>query len=226
MERVSGSELPLLISPSLITCSLNVSVPDITDDPEDPSNLIHEVKKDTSRDGVLAYAQDHPTNATLVEILTAEDSAPRAMKLLNTTLYTITITQLQMLLEKHPGLLVLSVTVQLKPTGEAKKQLMETLSICKSLEQIEIVVNLDSDEEAENVGKIYYTKEEMESLSTKCTKLNSFKANVMRRTNLQSLSWSKPGDLWDGGVLAVVEDSEKAEAPKKAVSSIRVAVST
>jgi hypothetical protein len=226
LERVSGSELPLLISPSLITCSLNVSVPDITDDPDDPANLIHEVKKDTSWDGVLSYSLDDPTNAVLIETLTAEDSAPRAMKLLNTTLYTISITQLRTILEKHLGLLVLSVTVQMQPTNESKKQLTETLSMCKSLEQVEVVVNLDSEQESENVGKIYYTKEEMETLSTKCTKLNSFKANIMRRTNLQSLSWSKPGDQWDGGVLAAVEKSEKAEAPKKAVSSIRTAVST
>jgi hypothetical protein len=224
LERVSGSELPLLISPSLITCSLNVSIPDLTDDPDDPSNLIHEVKKDTSRDGVLSYAQGDPTNTILIENLTAEDSAPRAMKLLNTTLYTISITQLRTILEKHLGLLVLSVTIELQATDDAKNQLMETLSLCKSLEQVEIVVNLGSDQVSENVGKIYYTKEEMEDLSTKCKKLNSFKANVMRRTNLQSLSWSKPGDQWDGGVLAAVEESEKAEAPKKAVSSIRKAV--
>jgi hypothetical protein len=224
LESVSGTELPLLISPSLITCSLNVSVPDLTDDPEDPSNLIHEVKKDTSRDGVLSYTQSDPTNAILVENLTAEDSAPRAMKLLNTTLYTISIAQLRTILEKHVGLLVLSITIELQPTEEAKKQLMETLTICKSLEQVEIVVNLGSDEEPENVGKIYFTKEEMEDLSTKCKKLNSFKANFMRRTNLQSLSWSKPGDQWEGGVLAPVEESEKTEAPKKAVSFIRKAV--
>lgn len=218
LERVSGAELPLLISPSLITCSLNVSVPDLTDDPEDPSNLIHEVKEDTSRDGVLSYALDDPTNANLIDCLTAEDSAPGALKLLNITLYTISLTQLQTILEKHKGLLVLSVTIQLEPTGDAKEQLTEILSICKSLEQVEIVVNLGSDEVPETMEKIFHNKEDMEDLSSKCTKLNSFKANVMRRTNLQSLSWSKPGDQWNGGLLAAVEESEKPDVAKKAVS--------
>lgn len=218
LESVSGTELPLLISPSLITCSLNVSVPDLTDDPEDPSNLIHEVKKDAGRDGVLSYAQDDPTNAILIENITAEDSAPRALKLLNTTLYTISITQLRTILEKHLGLLVLSVTIELQPTEVFKKQLMETLAICKSLEQVEIVFDLGSDGDSENLGEIYYTKEEIGNLSTQCTKLNSFKANVMRRTKLQSLDWSKPGVQWEGGVIAPVEKLEKATTSKKSVS--------
>lgn len=218
LERVSGPELPLLISPSLITCSLNVSVPDLTDDPEDPANLVHEIKEDTSRDGVLSYAQDDPTNTTLIKCLTAEESAPRALKLLNITLYTISLTQLQTLLEQHKGLLVLSVTVELPSTEDVKKVLTEALSICKSLEQVEVLFNLGSHEVPEDVEKIYHTKEEMEELSTKCSKLSSFKANIMRRTNVQSLSWSKPGDKWDGGVLAAVEKPDK-EVKKKSVSS-------
>lgn len=224
LERVSGPELPLLISPSLITCSLNVSVPDLTDDPEDPANLIHEVKEDKSRDGVLSYAQDDATNAALIKCLTAEESAPRALKLLNITLYTISFTQLQILLEKHKGLLVLSITVNLPSTGDAKKALTETLSICKSLEQVEILFNLGSDEEPEHVEKIYHTKEEIEELSAKCTKLNSFKANIMRRTNVQSLSWSQPGDKWDGGILVAVDKPDKAEVEKRSVSIATKAV--
>ncbi|QDS67565.1 hypothetical protein FKW77_003280 [Venturia effusa] len=218
LERVSGPELPLLISPSLITCSLNVSVPDLTDDPDDPANLVHEIKKDTSRDGVLSYAQDDATNAALIKCLTAEESAPRALKLLNITLYTISLAQLQTLLEQHKGLLVLSVAVESPSADDVKKVLVDTLSVCKSLEQVEILFNLGSDEVPQNVEEIYYTKEEMEGLSAKCAKLHSFKANVMRRTNVQSLSWTKTGDKWDGGILAAMEKTDK-EVTKKSDDS-------
>ncbi|TLD39334.1 Phosphoribosylaminoimidazole-succinocarboxamide synthase [Venturia nashicola] len=218
LERVSGLELPLLISPSLITCSLNVSVPDLTDDPNDPANLVHEVKEESNRDGVLSYAQDDVTNAALIKCLTAEESAPRALKLLNITLYTISLAQLQALLQQHKGLLVLSVTVELPPTDDAKKILLKALSACKRLEQFEILFNLGPEEVPENVEEIYYTKEDMNSLSTKCSKLNSFKANIMRRTNVQSLNWSKLGDEWDGGVVAAAEKPDK-EVKKKADDS-------
>jgi len=220
LERVLGNELPLLISPSLISCSLNVSVPEVTDDPEDPANLIHEVKSDIARDGVLSYQQSDTATERLVEALTAEDTAPRPMKLLNTTLYTISLAQLRTILEKHAGLLVLSVTIEVQPGDESKKQLIDTLAICKSLEQVEIVVNLGEDKVSESLENVYFSKEEMETLSTKCEKLNSFKANVMRRTNIQSLSWAKPDKKWEGGLVAPVE-SKGEDKTKKAVSSLQ-----
>jgi len=40
----------------------------------------------------------------------------------------------------------------------------------------------------------------MDALSSKCSKLSSFKANVLRTTSFGMVEWEKKGDKWTGGV--------------------------
>lgn len=140
LTRVPAAELPLLIAPGLITCALNVSAPDVTNDPDDPANLNERGEEVTRRrEGVMAF--NKTLSPALVEALTGEESRPRNLKVLNTTLYTISLAQLKTILERHRGLLVLSATVEVEPTEECKRALMEALAACPELEQVEIVGN-------------------------------------------------------------------------------------
>jgi hypothetical protein len=228
LARVPGDELPLLITPSLISCSLNISVPDRTDDPQDPTNLPTKDGKKNDADGVLAF--DQSKSSALVQSLTATESAPRVMKLLNTTLYTISMSQLRSLLEKHSGLLVFSATVDLKPTEECKKELLDALAVCQSLEQVEIVASLGTqlqegthEERSARLANFFPTIADMEHLEGKCKKIANFKSNILRKTTWQSLEWTKMNDKWQGGVQqpsASVElgsDSKESNAAQQQV---------
>jgi hypothetical protein len=141
LVRVPGAELPLLVSPSLITCSFNISLPDVTDDPDDPANLPQEGAESNSgkKEGVMAF--NRTMSKPLIKALTDEKTRPVNLKLLNTTLYTLTLEMLRKILECHKGLLVLSATVEVEPTVECKDELLETLALCSNLEQVEIVGN-------------------------------------------------------------------------------------
>jgi hypothetical protein len=111
----------------------------VSDDPDDPANLDEKGKEVQKREGVMAF--NRTLSPELVNALTEEESKPRNLKVLNTTLYTISMGQLRTILEKHKGLLVLSATVEVEPTEECKKALLEALAACPELEQVEIVGN-------------------------------------------------------------------------------------
>jgi hypothetical protein len=225
LERVPGGELPLLVCPSLVTCSFNVSLPDATDDPDDPTNLTTDGKAtDKAKEGIMAYGE--AVSPTLVEALTEEESAPRAMKALNTTLYTLSSSQLRSILEKHKGLVVLNATVQLEPTKECKKELTDAIALCASLEQVEIVGSpsmafhsVATEKGGDALAEVYPSLEDIKALSEKCKKLNSFKANVLRTSSWGSIEWAKNDEKWEGGIIQPVEPTSD-EKSTKPVSSL------
>lgn len=52
------------------------------------------------------------------------------------------------------------------------------------------------------LAKTFPSVEDMEALSKKCEKLNSFKASVLRTTTLGSVEWERKEEKWTGGVKA------------------------
>lgn len=50
------------------------------------------------------------------------------------------------------------------------------------------------------VAKSFPSAEDMEALSSKCQKLSSFKANVLKTSSFGSVEWEKQGGKWTGGV--------------------------
>lgn len=145
MAKMQAAELPALIGPGLITCAFNISEADVTDDPDDPTNLD---KAQDESDGAQAQAQKDGVMAfnktlapALIDALTDEDSAPRNLKVLNTTLFTLTPSHLKKVVDKHRGVMVLSATVEVDEHERFKKELVDALSDLKYLEQVEIVAN-------------------------------------------------------------------------------------
>jgi len=161
----------------------------------------------------------------LVDALTAEESAPGALKALNTTLYTLSSSQLQSILEKHIGLVVLNVTLDLTQDVDFKKNLIDTLSVCPSLEQVEIVGSPSTEfgtaaKENNNIfQEAFPSEEDMQGLCEKCKKLDNFKANVLRMSSWPSIEWKKTGasKKWTGGVKLPPKSAEVTtnRRPKK-----------
>lgn len=75
----------------------------------------------------------------LVEALTAEESSPKGLRALNTTLYTLTSEQLGKIVAVQKNVMVLQVTAEVEPGEEYKKSLLKALKPCKLLEQVEVV---------------------------------------------------------------------------------------
>ena len=136
MGKIQATELPLLVGPGLISCSFNVAIPDSAeDDEQDPSTI----QQAGTKEGVMAFNKTLATG--LVDALTNEDTYPRGLRALNSTLYTLTSSQLTKVLETQKNIMVLSSTVEMEPGEERKKELMKALELCSNLEQVEIIAN-------------------------------------------------------------------------------------
>ncbi|KAF2422636.1 hypothetical protein EJ08DRAFT_701591 [Tothia fuscella] len=217
LTRIACDELPLLVTPSLISCSFNVSVPDPTADKT--SNLKQgEASIEGPSKGVIAF--DTSKSSVLVQALTDEETYPRALKALNTTLYTLKLPQLRTLLAKHKGLMVLNATLELEPTTAFKAELLGMIMLCSSLEQVEIVGSpteefhraaITNDKLLQDASP---SQEDIVILAKKCEKLTSFKVNLLRATRWPSIEWKKHGEQWEGGVTLQMEPAESAREVK------------
>ena len=150
LSKVPASELPSLVGPGLVTLAFNVSEANETDDPEDPSNLGQSRVTDVSdtgtnpdvlkKDGVMTFNKTLAPG--LVKALTEEGRRPVNLKVLNTTLYTLTFDHLRTILQKHAGLMVVMVTLEVEDAATCRKQLLDILqSTVQKVEQVEVVIS-------------------------------------------------------------------------------------
>ena len=136
MHKIQATELPDLIGPGLISCSFNIATPEnVEDDPDDPTNL----QDAGNKQGVMAFNKN--VAADPVVVLTKEENAPKGLRALNLTLYTLTLKDLKKVLEVQRHVLVLNVSLEAEPGEDWKKGLLEALALCKGLEQVEVVAN-------------------------------------------------------------------------------------
>lgn len=139
LRRIPAEELPSFINPSLVMCSFNIAAPDNTDDPEDPTNVNEEGEMQAKPEGIMAFHKSSTNH--LVYMLTDDKTAPTGLRALNTTLYTFTVDDLETVLKKHTGLLMISITLEIEPTEKCKDRLMDALKNCPEIERVEIVGN-------------------------------------------------------------------------------------
>lgn len=136
MAKIQATELPSLIGPGLISCSFNVATPEEAgDDEQDPTTI----QQAGNKEGVMAFNKSLASE--LADALTDEDTYPRGLRALNSTLYTLTLSQLKKVLATQKNVMVLNATVEAEPGEESKKALLSALEQCKNLEQVEIVAN-------------------------------------------------------------------------------------
>ncbi|KAF2460178.1 hypothetical protein BDY21DRAFT_384532 [Lineolata rhizophorae] len=224
LTRVQGAELPGLVAPGLITCAFNIAPPDVTDDPEDPANLTSEGEplpaEQRRKEGVMAF--NRTLAPALVDALTAEETAPRNLKVLNSTLYTLTTESLGKILGAHKGLMVLSATVELEPTEQCKKELLGMLGKLETLEQVEIVGNPSLEfylavhtPKNKALDNVFPSEEDMKALAEKCPKLSNFKAGILRTTSMGTVEWTKKGGKWNGGIVYPDPPKEESKEASK-----------
>ena len=239
LETVPAGDLIYLISPSLVTCALNISLPDVTNDPDDPANLTKEGGEQPRRhEGVMAI--NHSMSPYLVDALIKAETAPLELLVLNTTLYSLKLEGLSDILGRHTALLVLHVTVHLEHTEQYKEAILAALSQCPKLVQVDVVGNpslqfyiavgvsppfcctqdtaLTSAYQAAHPGdgalrSAFPTEEDMKVLGAKCPNLESFKINILRTSTLGSVEWRKEGGNWKGGITEVEKLPNPPSAP-------------
>ena len=139
LPKIQASELPSLLGPGLITATFNVSEADVTDDPDDPSNLGETSGEEMAKDGIMAFNKS--LAPALVKALTDEATRPRNLKVFNSTLFTLTPKHFDTVAKAHPGLMVLSSTLEVDEHEPFRKELISTLSTLEKLEQVEIVAS-------------------------------------------------------------------------------------
>jgi len=135
LSKVPAKELPKLIGPGLITLTFNASE---AEDDEDEAGAAP--REGLGKDGVMTFNKSLSTN--LVKALSDDDGRPQGLRVLNTTLYTLTFGNLKTILTKQTGLMVLMITLEVDGSESCRKQLLEVLSEHgQRLEQVEIVVS-------------------------------------------------------------------------------------
>ena len=137
LSKVPAKELPKLIGPGLITLTLNASEAE-EDDAEGEAGGAR--KEDSSKDGVMTFNKSLSSN--LVTALTDDEKRPQGLRVLNTTLYTLTLDKLKSILTKQTGLMVLMITLEVDDAKSCRNQLLGILSEHgQRLEQVEIVAS-------------------------------------------------------------------------------------
>jgi hypothetical protein len=139
LGKIQATELNALVGPGLVTLAFNVSQADVTDDPEDPTNNGDKDSIEAAKDGVVAL--NRTLGSTLVKALTDEATRPRGLRVLNSTLFTLTPNQLRTILEKQKSVMVLNATMEVDNHETFKKDLLSILPSLEYLEQVEIVAN-------------------------------------------------------------------------------------
>lgn len=142
LGKVQATELPLLIGPGLISVAFNVSEAEETEDPEDPSNVLAaglSEKERKAQDGVVCF--NKTLAGPLVEALLKEESRPVNLRVLNLTLFTLTLEQAGQVLDVHRGLMVLILSLEVDVAEGTREKVIGLLEKCDKVEQVEIVVN-------------------------------------------------------------------------------------
>lgn len=163
LSRIPGDELPLMLISSLIAASFRLSpAPSEQDNatglseqlPDDPAHVDADGNRIPGQkpQGIIPLSSAHPGTTLLVERLTRvarntkepetvrSGKGPQALKMLDCTLYTLTLDQLTLVINHQTELAVLSASVLVRTDEQAKKSLLHTIqSGSQALETVELV---------------------------------------------------------------------------------------
>ena len=163
LTRIPGDELPLMLVPSLIAASFRLSPPPSGQDnatglseqlPDDPAHVDADGNRIPGQkpQGIIPLSSTHPGSALLVKKLTdvvsnteeqeavRSGKGPQALKMLDCTLYILTLDQLTLVINHQTELAVSSASVRVRTDGQAKKSLLHTIqSGSQALETVELV---------------------------------------------------------------------------------------
>ncbi|ODM19001.1 hypothetical protein SI65_05618 [Aspergillus cristatus] len=229
LSRVHGDEIPLMLVPSLIAVSLRLSPPPQDGSAAGFSNGLPYDPADVDADGnpipgqkpqgIIPFPSTHPGTALLVEKLTptletTEDETedppipgPQALKMLDSTLYTLTLDELSRILGHQTQLAVLNASVLIGTDEHAKKTILNTIrSASPALETVELVGVPEEFIEESSLSafhEIFPTAADMAALSESLPHLDSLSMNILCAPKFGAVSWNKqPDGEWVGGFVA------------------------
>ena len=163
LSRIPGDELPLMLVPSLIAASFRLSpAPSEKDNttglseqlPDDPAHVDADGNSIPGQkpQGIIPLSSAHPGTMLLVEKLTGairnnqepeaigSGKGPQTLKMLDCTLYTLTLNQLARVVNHQTELAVLSASVLVRTDEQAKKSILDMIqSGSQALETVELV---------------------------------------------------------------------------------------
>ncbi|KAF2150379.1 hypothetical protein K461DRAFT_295664 [Myriangium duriaei CBS 260.36] len=203
-SRIPAAEIPALICPTLISLSLSVSPPDADPDSTPPD------EGGQKTDDATAPLPPH-ASAPLVEALTGP-RAPGVLKQLNTTLYTLSLGDVETILARHGELLVLCVTLGVEDVQSTKREWGRLMArYMRSVERLEVVVEpgLGCALEMSRVpnsalAEAFPGREELQQLSDEGGRLLKFEVSVLKSKRFASLAWEWQKGEWRGGVVQPV----------------------
>lgn len=211
MTRIPTADLPLLVHPGLVSFSLNIASPEASD-------AASQEESDALQEGIQTVGGKH--SDALTKALLDDETAPRVVKGLNITLYSISPDQLRQIVAKHKGLMVINVSVAVGGESEWKTPVFNALAAGENLEQIEIVLCPTSDTFELDLA---IEEKRLTVLAGMCKKLTSLKVNQLRcQTSKMSVECSLAGGRWKIEVKGKKDPIEAATGnpvKTKAVSS-------
>ncbi|KAE8146335.1 hypothetical protein BDV25DRAFT_162711 [Aspergillus avenaceus] len=230
LSRIPAEELPALLVSSLIAASFRLSPPasgsdtGLSDVPDDPADVDENGERVSGKkpEGIIPFSSAHSGALLLVDRLIGRaskevkdvndpeneptPSEPPKLRMLDCTLYTLSLDQLEQILNYQKELAILNASVLLSTGGEnTKRALLNTLqSSGKNMEVVEIVGVPEKEDQqfAESLDRATYfnsvlpSAADMRDLSAILPHLESLSMNILRAPGLGSVSWVRKDGEW------------------------------
>ncbi|KAB8268677.1 hypothetical protein BDV30DRAFT_217974 [Aspergillus minisclerotigenes] len=222
LSRIPVDELPGLIGGGLVGVSLRLEATSTSTSstagaglegvPDDPADVDEDgVRVGRKPEGIIPVGSGHEGTKLLVEKLGRTgtgDESESGLKMLDCTLYALSLEQMGYVLKRQKRLAVLSVSVLIPEGGEAKRGLLETLKLGgEELEVVEVVGVpgqewkdvADSVKSEELFRDVFPSSSDMLELTAALPCLESFSMTILRAPAFGSVSWVKKDGKWVDG---------------------------
>ncbi|KOC18178.1 hypothetical protein AFLA70_134g002680 [Aspergillus flavus AF70] len=228
LSRIPMDELPGLIVGGLVGVSLRLEATSTSSTttststtgagaglegvPDDPADVDEDgVRVGRKPEGIIPVGSGHEGTKLLVEKLGGSgtgDEPESGLKMLDCTLYALSLEQMGYVLKRQRRLAVLSVSVLVPEGDEAKRGLLETLRLGgEELEVVEVVGVpgqewkdvADSVKSEELFRDVFPSSSDMLELTAALPCLESFSMTILRAPAFGSVSWVKKDGKWVDG---------------------------
>ncbi|PIG69191.1 hypothetical protein AARAC_005093 [Aspergillus arachidicola] len=229
LSRIPVDELPGLIVGGLVGVSLRLEATSTSASastagaglegvPDDPVDVDEDgVRVGRKPEGIVPVGSGHEGTKLLVEKLGGTgtgtgtgtgDESMSGLKMLDCTLYALSLEQMGRVLKRQRRLAVLSVSVLLPEGDEAKRGLLETLRLGGEEVEVVEVVGVpgqqwkdvaDSVKSEELFRDVFPSSSDMLELTAALPRLESFSMTILRAPAFGSVSWRKKEGKWVDG---------------------------
>ncbi|KAL9637455.1 MAG: hypothetical protein Q9164_002181 [Protoblastenia rupestris] len=182
LRQVPYDDLQYFIMPSLRILFLTVSPEDTVAPPADQDG-----PQAVQALGVFPIPPQLTTQSGILPALLTEGTAPTDLEYVDLSLFTLTIDQIEEVLQKHTRLEYLHISLYLDPEARPKERLLTALSICTVLQEVNIIYfpamgfyRARGANRTEALTMAFPQQNEIEALSEKCPCLELLEASILK----------------------------------------------